>query len=70
VLAKEKYGLRGRELGMHEAAFIPFTARMSDVNLNGREIRKGAVDAIEKYVGEAGTACPSDSHSSNNLCCQ
>src|SRR5437588_40805 len=62
VLAKERYGLRGRELGMHEATFIPFTAqtRMSGVNLNGREIRKGAVDAIEKYVGEAGTACPAD----------
>jgi K+-transporting ATPase ATPase B chain len=51
VLAKEKYGLRGRELGRHEASFIPFTAqtRMSGVDLNGREIRKGAVDAIEKY---------------------
>jgi K+-transporting ATPase ATPase B chain len=62
VLAKEKYGLRGRELGIHEATFIPFTAqtRMSGVNLNGREIRKGAVDAIEKYVGAGGAACPSD----------
>ena len=62
VLAKEKYGLRGRELGMHEATFIPFTAqtRMSGVNLNGREIRKGAVDAIEKYVGESGASCPAD----------
>ncbi|MGB9180593.1 MAG: potassium-transporting ATPase subunit KdpB [Pyrinomonadaceae bacterium] len=56
VLAKEKYGLRGRELASRETVFIPFTAqtRMSGVNLNGREIRKGAVDAIEKYVG-AGT---------------
>jgi len=62
VLAKEKYGLRGRELGIHEATFIPFTAqtRMSGVNLNGREIRKGAVDAIEKYVGEGGASCPAD----------
>ena len=62
VLAKEKYGLRGRELGMHEATFIPFTAqtRMSGVDLNGREIRKGAVDAIEKYVGESGAAVPPD----------
>jgi potassium-transporting ATPase ATP-binding subunit len=62
VLAKEKYGLRGRELGMHEATFIPFTAqtRMSGVNLNGREIRKGAVDAIEKYVSQNGTAVPPD----------
>jgi K+-transporting ATPase ATPase B chain len=55
VLAKEKYGLRGREIGelsQNKAEFIPFTAqtRMSGVNLDGREIRKGAVDAIEKYV--------------------
>jgi potassium-transporting ATPase ATP-binding subunit len=52
VLAKEQYGLRGREFGMHEAIFIPFTAqtRMSGVNINGVEIRKGAVDAIAKYT--------------------
>src|SRR5439155_651730 len=51
VLAKEKYGLRGRELASHEAHFIPFTAqtRMSGVDYDGREIRKGSVDAIEKY---------------------
>ncbi len=62
VLAKEKYGLRGREFGIHEATFIPFTAqtRMSGVDLNGREIRKGAVDAIEKYVSANGAACPAD----------
>ena len=54
VLAKEKYGLCGREIhelaGNHE--FVPFTAqtRMSGVDFDGREIRKGAVDAIEKYV--------------------
>jgi K+-transporting ATPase ATPase B chain len=42
VLAKEKYGLRGRELATHEAQFVPFSAqtRMSGVNLNGFEIRK------------------------------
>jgi potassium-transporting ATPase ATP-binding subunit len=52
VLAKEKYGLRGRELSIHEATFIPFTAqtRMSGVDVNGVEIRKGAVDAIAKYT--------------------
>jgi potassium-transporting ATPase ATP-binding subunit len=54
VLAKEKYGLRGREISelAKNAAFVPFTAqtRMSGVDLDGREIRKGAVDAIEKYV--------------------
>ena len=62
VLAKEKYGLRGREFAAHEATFIPFTAqtRMSGVDLNGREIRKGAVDAIEKYVTESGASCPAD----------
>ncbi|MEP7074432.1 MAG: potassium-transporting ATPase subunit KdpB [Acidobacteriota bacterium] len=58
VLAKTKYGLRGREI--HELAgtaeFIAFTAqtRMSGVNLDGREIRKGAVDAIENYVSGNG----------------
>jgi K+-transporting ATPase ATPase B chain len=62
VLAKEKYGLRGREFAAHEATFIPFTAqtRMSGVDLNGREIRKGAVDAIEKYVTGSGASCPAD----------
>ena len=56
VLAKEKYGMRGRELAPHEAHFVPFTAqtRMSGVNFDGREIRKGAVDAIEKYVASNG----------------
>jgi K+-transporting ATPase ATPase B chain len=52
VLAKEKYGLRGRELADHEAQFVPFSAhtRMSGVNLDGYEIRKGSVDAIQTYV--------------------
>ncbi len=60
VLAKERYGLRGRELAEHEAHFIAFTAqtRMSGVNLNGYEIRKGAVDAIERYVHDNGHAMP------------
>jgi K+-transporting ATPase ATPase B chain len=62
VLAKEKYGLRGRELASHEASFVPFTAqtRMSGVDLDGREIRKGAADAIEKYLGQFATKVPSD----------
>jgi K+-transporting ATPase ATPase B chain len=53
VLAKEKYGLRGRELAPHEATFVPFTAqtRMSGVDFDHREIRKGAADAIQKYLG-------------------
>jgi K+-transporting ATPase ATPase B chain len=60
VLAKEKYSLRGRELASHEAVFVPFTAqtRMSGVNLDGREIRKGAVDAIIKYLNQFGTSLP------------
>jgi K+-transporting ATPase ATPase B chain len=56
VLAKERYGLRAREIHELGATFIPFTAqtRMSGVNLNSREIRKGAADAIEAYVGRLG----------------
>jgi potassium-transporting ATPase ATP-binding subunit len=62
VLAKEKYNLRGRELAPHEAIFIPFTAqtRMSGVDYDGREIRKGAVDAIEKYVAAGGVQAPKE----------
>jgi potassium-transporting ATPase ATP-binding subunit len=50
ILAKEKYSLRGREIA--EAIFVPFTAqtRMSGVNLDHREIRKGAADAIARYL--------------------
>jgi K+-transporting ATPase ATPase B chain len=61
VLAKEKYGLRGRELSEHETHFVPFSAqtRMSGVNLNGFEIRKGSVDAIEKYLQQNGSEMPS-----------
>jgi len=60
VLAKEKYQLRGREFASHEAQFIPFTAqtRMSGVNLDGREIRKGAADAITRYVEQNGGMPP------------
>ncbi|HXX16757.1 MAG TPA: potassium-transporting ATPase subunit KdpB [Candidatus Eremiobacteraceae bacterium] len=56
VLAKEKYGLRGRELAPHSPVFIPFTAqtRMSGVNLDSTEIRKGAPEAIARYVNEKG----------------
>jgi K+-transporting ATPase ATPase B chain len=51
VLAKEKYGLRGRELAALEAVFIPFTRRPAcpAFDFDGREVRKGAADAIEKY---------------------
>ncbi len=52
VLAKERYGLRGREVNHGEHQFIPFTAhtRMSGCDIGGRVIRKGAVDAIAKHV--------------------
>jgi K+-transporting ATPase ATPase B chain len=57
VLAKEKYGIRGRDLAELGATFIPFTAqtRMSGVDAGGSSVRKGAVDAILSYVsgGEA-----------------
>jgi K+-transporting ATPase ATPase B chain len=56
VLAKEQYGIRGRELADKDAVFVPFTAqtRMSGVDLNGSQIRKGAADSIEKYVASNG----------------
>jgi len=62
VLAKEKYGLRGRELGLTEATFVPFTAqtRMSGVNFDGREIRKGANDAIIRYLEKDGVGMPAE----------
>jgi K+-transporting ATPase ATPase B chain len=58
VLAKEKYHIRGRELADKAAAFVPFSAqtRMSGIDLDGREIRKGAADAIAAYVGSNGGA--------------
>jgi potassium-transporting ATPase ATP-binding subunit len=62
VLAKERYGLRGREMASHEARFIPFSAqtRMSGVDLNGFEIRKGAADAIAQYVARNGGSMPAE----------
>jgi K+-transporting ATPase ATPase B chain len=57
VLAKERYGLRGRELAQLNAEFVPFSAitRMSGIDLNGRSIRKGAADAIEGYLAKHGS---------------
>jgi K+-transporting ATPase ATPase B chain len=62
VLAKEKYGLREREIEAMGATFVPFSAqtRMSGVNLDGRQIRKGAADAIERYVNDRGGQLPSN----------
>lgn len=58
VLAKEKYGLRGRHIPEGEAVFIPFSAytRMSGVDFEGRKLRKGATDAICKFVLDNGGA--------------
>jgi potassium-transporting ATPase ATP-binding subunit len=62
VLAKEKYGLRERDIRSLGAVFIPFTAqtRMSGVNLDSREIRKGAADNVEEYVKKQGGMFPQD----------
>ena len=56
VLAKEQFGLRGRNLSGLHAKFIPFTAktRMSGVDCEGSEIRKGAAEAVRAYVAEQG----------------
>ena len=60
VLAKEKYSLRERDIEAMGAKFVPFSAqtRMSGVNLNGREVRKGAADAIEAHVKRLGGSVP------------
>ena len=62
VLAKNEYGLRGRDLAALGATFVPFTAqtRMSGVDLDGRQIRKGAADAVEAYVREEGGYLPQE----------
>ena len=60
VLAKQRYNLRGRDIEKLGAKFVPFSAqtRMSGVDLDGRQIRKGAVDAIEKFVKSNGGVTP------------
>jgi K+-transporting ATPase ATPase B chain len=62
VLAKEMYGLRGRELGEMQAEFVPFSAvtRMSGVNLDGRVIRKGSTDAIAGFLKANGGDLPDE----------
>jgi potassium-transporting ATPase ATP-binding subunit len=62
VLAKTKYGLRGREVASHEATFIPFSAytRMSGVDLDGRSLRKGASESVANFVREQGGVVPAD----------
>jgi len=60
VLAKERYGLRERELLERRAQFIPFSAqtRMSGADLDGRHVRKGAADAVADWVKEQGGIVP------------
>jgi K+-transporting ATPase ATPase B chain len=62
VLAKEKYQIREREIEKLGATFVAFTAqtRMSGVNLNGRQVRKGAADAIEAHVKKLGGHFPQE----------
>ncbi|HMM30134.1 MAG TPA: potassium-transporting ATPase subunit KdpB [Clostridia bacterium] len=62
VLAKEKFGIRGRELSKLNATFVPFTAktRMSGIDYQGIEIRKGAADAVRAFVLEKGGKYPDE----------
>ena len=62
VLAKEKYNLRGREVADQDAHFIPFSAytRMSGVDMGGRQLRKGATEAVIKFVEEQGGRMPAN----------
>ncbi len=62
VLAKEQYNLRGRELAQMNAEFVPFSAstRMSGIEVDGRSIRKGAVDAMKKYLIEHHAEMPAE----------
>jgi K+-transporting ATPase ATPase B chain len=62
VLAKEQFSLRGRDLADHQPQFVPFSAqtRMSGVDLDGRMIRKGAADAIEKFLQQNGGILPKE----------
>jgi K+-transporting ATPase ATPase B chain len=62
VLAKERYGIRERDIQKLGATFVPFSAqtRMSGVNLNGRQVRKGAAEAIEAHVKRLGGQMPAE----------
>jgi K+-transporting ATPase ATPase B chain len=64
VLAKEKYGIRGREVGDKDTVFVPFSAqtRMSGIDVDGREIRKGAADAVVAYVAARGGTVGAELH--------
>src|SRR5262249_34283753 len=62
VLVKDEYRLRGREVAAQHARFIPFSAytKMSGVDLEGRQLRKGATDAIVTFVRQQGGLIPSE----------
>jgi potassium-transporting ATPase ATP-binding subunit len=62
VLAKEKYRLRGREIAAHHAKFIPFSAytKMSGVDIEDRQLRKGATEAIANFVQQQGGRVPGE----------
>jgi K+-transporting ATPase ATPase B chain len=62
VLAKERFGLRGREMSELHAEFVPFSAltRMSGIDVDGRQIRKGATDAIAKFIEQNGGTMPQE----------
>src|SRR5690349_4395054 len=64
VLAKERYNLRGRDLAVHPASFIPFSAqtRMSGIDIDGREIRKGAPEAVAKFIQDRKSTRLNSSH--------
>ncbi len=66
VLAKEKYGIRGRDLGKHHGKLIPFTAqsRMSGMEVDGSWVRKGAIDAILAYLNGSPSAASAGTHAS------
>jgi potassium-transporting ATPase ATP-binding subunit len=62
VLAKRRFGMRQRDMHAMGGTFVPFTAqtRMSGVNLDGRQIRKGAADAIERHLAQWGVSLPGE----------
>ncbi len=62
ILAKEKFGLRERNIHALGATFVPFSAqtRMSGVNMEGRQVRKGAADAIRNHVISLGGSFPAE----------
>jgi K+-transporting ATPase ATPase B chain len=62
VLARQQYGIGGREIGSLEATFVKFSAhtRMSGVDIGDRRIRKGAVDAVESFLKTQGGSLPAE----------